>query len=360
VGIQEIQARVVSRCSTETETGISQLGLPGNWGLLLSAESEEDFRNWESLGAGGQTAALDVAGYPSASWLEFRGVSPSHRLIALYAYTEDHDLVDLWVATAADGTARRIAEGFDRPHVIEWLSDETLAVFDGGAPRWYSTWILLDVATGARRHLPEVWLELAHAFSPDGSRLIYLSPARGGREVRLHEFEDAADYRILPWIDPGRIQIASNIWMQWTTAGVTVALLDGVSLTVASNLQVGDLLTVPIGPRTLLFQREATQFLSYWFSSDGRWIALWRGYGDYFRDPNTEWEFLVLDTTGWALYDYCLPAEWLSPANIRGSPDGGFLSLTVRGVGTVILDLTTGARAYLPGQYVWGWVVSTP
>ena len=355
-----IQARVVSRCSIETGNGISNLDLPEDWALLLSAESEGDFRNWESLGPGGEAAALDVAGYPSASWLEFRGVSPSHRLIALYAYFEDTDLIDLWVASPGNGMAWRVAEGFDRPYVLEWLSDEVLAVFDGGTPRWYTTWILVDVATGARRQLPEVWLELAHAFSPDGSQLIYLSPVRGGREVHLYDFEEGTDNRILPWLDPGRIQIASNIWMQWTTAGVTVALVDGARITVAPNVPVGGLATDTGVVRTLVFPREATRSFSYWFSNDGRWIALWRGYGGYFMFPDTQWEFLVLDTTEWILYDYCLPTQWLSPATISGSPDGSFVSLTSLGVGSVVLDLTTGARAYLPSRYVWGWVVTSP
>jgi len=356
----DVQARVVTRCPPDATVDLIALGMPGNWALLQSPDREEDLRKWqlllqtkEQVPVGG---VLDIPG----TWLEFRGISPSHRQVASYAYRDLSDTIDIWVLSPEAGTTTRVVEGLDRPRVVEWLGDGTLAILDNSGGQWPSTWMLVDVTTAGQRRLPEVQLELAHAFSPDGTRLIYLAPVKGGWQVRLRDFDADTDDRVLPWLEPEVIQSPSSIRIQWTDAGVTLSVIDSLRLTVTVALSPDSLLSKAAPTGIIEFPRGAMRSISSWFSPDGRWIAIWRGYGEYLGSPDTTWEFLILDTHGWSLYDYCLPSEWLAPGAIAGSPDGQFLTLAREGIGSVVLDLATGKRAYLEGQFVSGWLVTSP
>jgi hypothetical protein len=357
--IGEGGVEAVLRCPSEPTTSLASLDFQANWALLSSPEIAEDMRNWQVLGAEGETTSLNIVD-DAADWISFAGVSPGRRDFAYYTVREGDELLDLWVRSVSGGDPRLIAEGLERRYVTEWINDETIAVFDGGGGAWFSTWIIIDTMTGERHVLPAVWLEFAHAFSPDASELIYLALApHGGRELRLREFPTGSDYRIFPWVDPARVQQGSSITIQWSTNGVTVTLMDARSITVALNIPRNSLTAEAVPTRTLLFPRESTEWAMS-RPSDAGLIALWRGFGQYLADPDAEWEFLVLDTTVWQLYNYCLPPEWRLPHATELSPDGRFLSISRTGigeVGTILLDSRTGQRAFLAGLGVWGWTL---
>jgi hypothetical protein len=96
-----------------------------------------------------------------------------------------------------------------------------------------------------------------------------------------------------------------------------------------------------------------------WWSSDSGLIAINRRFGKWEGDPSGPAEFRLLDTSKWLLYDYCLPQN-LMPGIVHNSADERFLAWTVVGpnnsiAGTVIVELATGRRAWLPGWEVLGW-----
>jgi len=361
--IVELEGEITLRCPSNAITRMSSLGIRPDWALLASSEIAEDMRRWQIIDQQGEMTPLQMLDN-ATEWTSFAGVSPNRRSVAYFTVGQRNELLDLWVSSTSGGESTLLAEGFQRRHVLEWISDEAIAVFDGGGGPWYSTWLIINTANGEQRTLPSIWLELAHAFSPDGSKLIYLDLApEGGREFRLREFETGSDYRVFPWVHPDRIQQRSNVWIQWTTDGVSLALMDSRSLTIALNVAEESLTAETTSATSLTFPREATTWGMSSFAPDSTSLPIWRGYGEYFADPETEWELFLLDTADWRLYDYCLTPEWKSPNVIETSPDGRFLSISrihVGEVGTMVLDSMTGRRAYLPGLGVWGWIVTTP
>jgi hypothetical protein len=371
--VLQMELEIERRCPRSATRDLDELGLQSGSSLLVSPDIDDDMRTWEILDARGDRTPISLL-HDALGRITFAGVSPGHGWIAYYAPGATDQLVDLWVGSLANGEVVRVMEGLKTAHLAQWISEEEIAIFysERGPSPVYATWFIINVTSGERRLIPRVWVWGEQAFSPDANRLIYhdytSAPDSG---LVLLDLETGKARPVLPWIDdPEEGQEAWTPWIGWTAEGVTVARISDRSVTIAVNVPEDSLVEESIPRVRLVFPSQrplgyADSFspldrtLPIWTSPGNALWPVWWGYG---REPDTEWEFLLLDTTSWRAYDYCLAPWWLSPGPLAISPDGRFLSITSRNpelLASVALDLETGLRAELPGSGIWGWVLTS-
>ena len=349
-----------SRCPDEPWASLAELGLGQNHALLVSPDMSLDVSGWELLDPGGGRRRVRVAPI-GQGWMSFRGVSPEHRRFAFYAIREEGDQIELWVADPVTGEVVRVVGGLERVHRTRWVSDQRIALFRSGEGADSYTWLIVNTASGEQELLPPLWLPLdTFIFSPDASRLLYLDYSPKGRmTVHMRDFGTDADDEVLPWLDPQVFNQGRGVTLLWHPRGLSIGLVSERSLVLATDLPNDALRAETVPTRTLLFDRASALGSSGEFVPGGGWFVVYRGFGDYHGDPDTEWQFLALDTEDGRLYDYCLPPEWRAPQPIEGSPDGRFVSFSRMDIpSALILDLETGRRTLLPGEGIWGWIAT--
>jgi hypothetical protein len=371
--IEEVQLQIEYRCPRNATRDLTDLGLQAGSALLVSAHIDDDMRTWEVLDARGQGTAISLL-HDAQGRIAFAGVSPGHGWIAYYAPGATDQLLDLWVGSLAGGEARRVMEGLKTAHFIQWISEEAVLVFHfaGGLWQVYSTWMILDTRTEERVLLPAIWLGGDHAVSPDGSALIYYgqSPQEETGWI-LHDLRTGKQRRVFLWTDdPIFLPEAHSSWIGWTEQGVSAARIGDTSITMALNIPEDALAAESMPLTTLVLPGEGSlstmdlyspleMLLPIWQSPGNVLLPIWRGYG---RQPDTEWEFFLIDTASWRAYDYCLAPWWRSPSRLAISPDSRFLSITrtqIDEVDSIVLDLQTGQRAELPDLGIWAWVLTS-
>jgi hypothetical protein len=368
--MEEIQPQIEHRCPRNATRDLADLGLQAGSSLLVSPDIHDDMRTWQVLDARGEATPISLL-HDAQGHITFAGVSPGHGWIAYYAPGATDQLLDLWVGSLAGGEARRVMEGLKTVHFTQWISEEAIVVFHvvGGLWQAYSTWMIIDTRTGERDLLPAIWVGGDHAFSPDGSALIYYGQTpQGDTGLILHDLLSGKQRRVFPWTDdPIFLPEAHTFWISWTAQGVSAARIGETSMTMALNVPEDALAAESIPLTTLALPGKGPlasmglfspleMSLPIWQSPGNVLLPMWKGHG---REPDTEWEFFLLDTATWHAYDYCLAPWWRSPSRLGISPDGQFLAITttlIDNVDSIILDLETGLRADLPGLGIWAWV----
>jgi len=284
-------------------------------------------------------------------------VSPDGRWYALKADGPGEAYNNLWIGDV-DGTQQQFVQGdFTYSHVY-WVNVQTIIVGNsqGGATDWPQLETRFNPFTGQSEELEPIYLRLGvFAFGPSGDQVAYAGSFPAG--WRLYNFDTGADTPILPWAKEHAVDIGDSI--NWTEAGISIALLSADGLELAINLASADLSATQVPRYQVRLENDLLRSGVVWWSSDNQLIA-------FTQTALTPTEQLpvrilrILDTKVWVQYEYCLPSQ-LVPGVVHATLDDRFLAwegYLGKEPGVLVLDITTGKRTWLPDIVdLIGWAV---
>lgn len=352
---QPITPSIKARCPAQPEVSLSELGLESTSHLIVVPTDDGSSTQWTLLGRDLTPKRILDSTFDGKP-LSFGGTAPDQRWFAFYSLGKNEPNLDLWISSI-DGTTQQLAlENLEHPNYFQWLNNQTIVMYERSDLPWYTTSVRIDPFTSESISLAPVFLDFGiYAFSPDVSQVIYLEGFPYA--WKLYDYTANSKQTILPWMDASRIELPNYASVSWTEHGVSVALMDATAMELVVNLPSDSLSQMDVPRHRILFSDKSTAWGFNWWSSDNRLIAFRRAFGESNGIPTGPIKFYILDTVPWVLYDYCLPED-LIPDFLFASADQRFLSWTgiqSNIMGTVVMEIATGRRAWLSGWKTLGW-----
>jgi hypothetical protein len=289
-------------------------------------------------------------------------ISPDKRWLAYLTYG-DNKRLKLWVSSI-DGKTHFMALPDVEPRAsIEWANNQTLMISwftgeneeSGGTavlrlnPFTEERWVFDNVIA------PTLVSTTKYAFSPDAWQIIHINSLLPMRRWELYDYSTGDSEVVFPWMDTSRVLYPYYVSLNWTASGVSMAFMDATSLEIVVNIPPDSISqkNVPV-QKVALPGKAATSWGIDWWSLDNTLVALKRSLGEL-GDQGGPNQFYLLNTRHWILYDYCTV-----PSYPYASADERYLAwVTIDPVsssrGTMVMELATGRRVWLPGWEVLGW-----
>lgn len=285
---------------------------------------------------------------------------PDKQWIAVRVKKEENNY-ELWVSSVDGKTRMKILGGLPWTSTFFWTNNQTIISIDRDAS---AAVLRIDPFLPRIEALEPVILDLDRwifAFSPDASQVIYL-PYEHQRptSLLLHDYATGEEQSVFPGLDPSRIQPPFPVFLNWGSDSVSLAFKDGPILDLALNVPLEQLAKQRFPQQRVLFPDKSYPIIYNMMSGgwldNSRYLSLGLAFRDGAIDPTGEHWFYILDTERLVLYDYCIP----SPGLLYASSDERFLAwgATKEGtgsLGTYVLEIATGIRAWIEGWIVLEW-----
>lgn len=353
-----VKPLVEFRCPAQPEVSLADLGLNLSTRLVVRPPKEYSSIEWGLAGSNLKPQHIRATVTDGIPFPTLGGISPNGRWLAFFTEDKDNRTDDLWISSIDGQNQWRVLNDLEHAYGLRWVNDQTIVLFHGPLGyHWPVTSLRLDPFTLETVPLAPVYLEFGvYAFSPDAFQVIYIDRYLPYSWKR-YDFETNTTQTVLPSIGLRHFALPFQASVHWATGGVSVAVTGAPEMELVVNLP----------PTTLGQRNESVWEVSFpgegwdysdvnWWSSDSQLIGVVLKSGE--GDPSaSRRQFYILDTAHWVLYDYCLPEE-LNPGQIYSSADEHFLawSASDSGIqGTVVMELATGRRAWLPDLEVIGW-----
>lgn len=359
----QLESDTVKVCPQLAEVTFQELGLSESTSLVVLPTDDPLPGEWRVLTADSNLRGLTV-GELRATPFAFIGMSPEKEKFAFYVTSNGGEPeYSLLVGHLIDGSVRPIIEGLEKPFTAEWVDADRIVLLDD---RFESTWLspelLINTATGETTDLPDVSLEIAHDFSPDGSRVIYLGSneqdqSQEMRVWRLRDLTSSEEEEVLARMDLSHVRVAGEALVNWGPKGIAAAVLSSGSLQITVDISESQIKDPHASGTIINFDMPSTAHTLKWWATDNSLLAIRRSIGEFEGDTGGTQEFFILNTVDMKLYEYCLPDE-LMPGRILASADNTYLGWTTLREGeqgSIILDLENGHWAWLEGWEILGW-----